>query len=56
MLLKKDENYYLQAFFKECKNIEKGKKVVRHVTEDTESFSSNSDEEKVKNKYQNVFW
>ena len=25
-------------FFKECKNIEKGKKVVRHVTEDTESF------------------
>ena len=56
MLLKKDENYYLQVFFKECKNIEKGKKVVRHVTEDTESFSSNSDEEKVKNKYENVFW
>ena len=42
-------------FFKECKYIGKEKKVVRYVTKDTESFSSNSDEEKIKNKYQNVF-
>ena len=29
-----DKSYYLQAFFKKCKNIEKGKKVTRHITDD----------------------
>ena len=38
--LKKDENYYVQAFLKECKYIEK--EVIRHITE---FFSSGSDEE-----------
>ena len=38
--LKKDENYHLQVFLKECKYIEK--EVVRHITED--SFPSDSDE------------
>ena len=30
--LKKDVNYYLQVFLKECKFIEK--KVIRHISED----------------------
>ena len=34
--LKKDENYYLQAFLKEHKYIEK--EVIRHVTEDIEVY------------------
>ena len=40
---KKGENYYPQVFLNECKYIEK--KVVRHITENIESCSSNSDEE-----------
>ena len=43
--LKKDENYYLQVFLKECKYIEK--KVIRHIRHivDLESSSDDSDEE-----------
>ena len=43
--LKKDEKYYPRAFLKECKDVEKEKKVIRHVTESIEIFSSDSDEE-----------
>ena len=39
--LKKNENYYPQVFLKECKYIEK--KVVRHITDDSESSSDDSD-------------
>ena len=48
--LKKDESYYPQVLLKECKYIEK--KVVRHITDDLESSSDDSDdsdEEKIKN-------
>ena len=38
----KDGNYYPQVFLKEYKYIER--KVIRHINEDIESFSSNSDE------------
>ena len=31
-VLKKDEKYYLQMFLKECKYIEKEKKVARYIT------------------------
>ena len=41
--LKKDKNCHPQVFLKECKYIKK--KVIRHITEDTEMFFSNSDEE-----------
>ena len=41
--LKKDENYYRQVFLKECKYIKK--KVISHITQDIEIFSSDSDEE-----------
>ena len=43
--LKKDENYYLQVFLKECKYIEK--KVIRHNNSNLRDFSSSdeSDEE-----------
>ena len=47
--LKNDENYYPQAFFKECKYIEK--KLIRHIIDDLESSfngsydSDDSDEE-----------
>ena len=40
--LKKDENYYLQVFFKKCKYIEK--KVIRDIVDDLESSSDDSDE------------
>ena len=36
-VLKKDENYYLQVFLKECKYIEK--KVFRHINDDLSDFS-----------------
>ena len=36
--LKKDDNYYLQAFLKECKYIEK--KVPKHVKNKLTNFSS----------------
>ena len=44
--LKKIGSYYLQAFLKECKYIEK-KKVVRYINENCSDFSSfdESDEE-----------
>ena len=38
---KKDENYYLQMFLKECKYIEI--KVIRHITENMSDFSSDDD-------------
>ena len=41
--LKKDENYYPQESVKECKYIKK--KVIRHITQEMEIFSSGSDEE-----------
>ena len=50
--LKKDENYYLQAFLKECKYIDKV--VSRHITEGIKVFSSES-EEQIKSKYCDVF-
>ena len=40
---KKDENCYRQLFLKECKYIKK--KVISHITQDIEMFSSDSDEE-----------
>ena len=40
--LKKDDNYYPQVFLKECKYIEK--KVVRHIIDDLESSSDDSDD------------
>ena len=42
-VLNKDENYYLQVFLKECKYMEK--KVIRHIIDDLESSSDDSDEE-----------
>ena len=43
--LKKDDNYYLQVFLKECKYIEK--KVIRHINDNLSdfSYSDDSDEE-----------
>ena len=38
----KDDNYYLQVFFKEYKYIEK--KVVRHIYDNVSNFSDSSDE------------
>ena len=38
--LKKDENYYLEVFLKECKYI-----VIRHIIDDLESSSDDFDEE-----------
>lgn len=43
MAFRKEENYYPQAILKEYKYTKK--EVVRHITEDTESFSSDSDGE-----------
>ena len=40
--LNKDGNYYPQVFLKECKYIEK--KVIRHVIDDLESCSNDSDD------------
>ena len=39
--LKKDENYYLELFLKECKYIEK--KVIRHINDNLSDFSSDDD-------------
>ena len=36
--LKKDENYYLQVFLKEFKQIEK--KIIRHINDNLSDFSS----------------
>ena len=43
--LYKDGNYCPHVFLKECKSIEKEKKVIRHITEDIQNFYSDSDEE-----------
>ena len=40
--LKKDKNYYRPVFLKECKYIKK--KVIRHIIEDLESSSDDSDD------------
>ena len=40
--LKKDHKYYPYVFLKECKYIEK--KVIRHIIDDLESFSDDSDD------------
>ena len=40
--LKKDDNYDLQVFLKECKYIEK--KVVKHIHDSLKDFSYSSDE------------
>ena len=40
--LNKDENYYPHVFLKECKYIDK--KVVRHIIDDLESSSDDSDD------------
>ena len=42
-VLKKDENYYLQVFLKECKYIEKEKKIIRYIIDDLEISSDYSD-------------
>ena len=42
---KKDENYYPQVFLKKSKCVEKIKKVIRHITDDLEIYSGDSDEE-----------
>ena len=50
-VLKKDENYYPQGDLKECKYIEKEKKVASYITEGLAFYSDNSDksnEEKLK--------
>ena len=41
--LKKDDNYYSQLFLKECKYIQKEE--IRHVIDDWESSSDDSDKE-----------
>ena len=43
--LKKDEIYYPKVFLKECKYNEKETKVIRHITDDLESSSNDSDKE-----------
>ena len=40
--LKKDENYYPQAFLVECKDIVKG--IIGHINEDLENSYDESDE------------
>ena len=42
--LKKDNNYYLLVFLKECKYIEK--KVIRHINEILNDFSSSDESDK----------
>ena len=42
--LKKDNNYYLLVFLKECKYIEK--KVIRHINEILNDFSSDDESDK----------
>ena len=40
--LKRNDNYYLQVFLKECKYIEK--KVIRHINDNVSEISSDDDE------------
>ena len=42
-VLKKDEQFYPQAFLKECKYIEKEKRLIRFITDDLEVFSDDSE-------------
>ena len=44
-VLEKDENCYLQLFLKECKYIEKEKKVIRYNTDYLKISSDDSDGE-----------
>ena len=44
-VLKKEKNYYPQAFLKECKHTEKEKKVIRYITDHLNNSSDDSDEE-----------
>ena len=53
--LKEDENYYSRVVWKESKQMEREKKVAMYITEDIESFSSDSDEEQIKTIYQTLF-
>ena len=41
--LKKEENYYMQVFLKECKYIEK--KVVRYISDNLSDISSSDEPE-----------
>ena len=43
-VLKKDENYFLQKFLKECKYMEKEKRMIRYITDDFKFSSDDSDE------------
>ena len=43
-VLKKDENVFLQVFLKECKYMEKEKKIISYVTDDLKFSSDGSDE------------
>ena len=43
LILKRDKNCYLQALFKECKNIQK--EVIMHVIRDPDIYSDESDKE-----------
>ena len=52
-ILKRGENYYLQVFLKECQYNEQ--RVIRHIINDLENYSDDSDEELIKAKYQDVF-
>ena len=39
------KNYYSQVFSEECKNVVKEKEMPKHITEDTEISSDESDKE-----------
>ena len=57
--LKKDENYYPQGFLKECKYIEKERKVITHITDGFFYYSSwffPNDEKQIKGKYQDILF
>ena len=43
-VLKKDENYFLQKFLKECKYMEKEKRMIRYISDDFKFSSDDSDE------------
>ena len=50
--LKKGEDCFSQVFLNEFKYIEKEKNVIRHIIDDLERSSDDSDGEKIKAKYQ----
>ena len=47
-VLKKDKKYFPQVFLREFKYIEKGKKVIKYITDDLKISSDESDEEGIK--------